>query len=62
MKFELTRDEEKMVQEWEASHKCTVRNKSCCGGEITYSFTQTSIGTAVDVKCLCGETLTVREL
>lgn len=38
MKFELT-EKEKMVQEWEVNHKCTVRNKSCCGGEITYSFT-----------------------
>ncbi len=62
MKFELSKEEEKMVEEWELSHKCTERNKSCCGGEITYSFTPTSIGTAVDATCVCGQTLTVREL
>ena len=62
MKFELSKEEEKMVREWEENHKCTERNKSCCGGEITYSFTPTSIGTAVDAVCVCGQSLTVREL
>ena len=62
MKFELSKDEEKMICDWETNHKCNARGKSCCGGEITYSFTPTSIGTAVVVQCICGETLTVREL
>ena len=62
MKFELSKEEEKMVHDWEESHKCTARNRSSCGGEITYSFTPTSIGTAVDAVCICGQTLAVREL
>lgn len=62
MKFELTLEEEKIVREWVENHKCTARNKSCCGGEITYSFTPTTIGTAVDASCICGQTLIVREL
>lgn len=62
MKFELSKDEEKLVRDWEVSHNCKERNKSCCGGEITFCFIPTSIGTAVDVQCICGATLTVREL
>ena len=62
MKFELSKEEEQMVRDWEETHKCNERNVSCCGGETTYHFTPTSVGTAVDVTCICGQTLTVREI
>ena len=62
MKFELNKEEEKMVCDWKEKHKCTERNVSCCGGETTYYFTPTFIGTAVTVSCVCGQTLTVGEI
>ena len=62
MKFELTLEEEKMVRAWELSHRCTEPRKSYCEGKIRYSFTPTDIGTAVDVTCICGKKITIREL
>ena len=52
MKFELSKEEEKMVRDWEETNKCNERNVSCCGGETTYHFTPTTIGTAVTVSCI----------
>jgi len=62
IKFELSNEEERTLRKWEENHKCPLRSKSCCGGETTICFTPTSIGVAVDAKCICGAKIELREL
>lgn len=62
MKFELTIEEEKMLRTWEQNHKCSLRTKSCCGGETTISFTPTGIGLFIEATCLCGAQIDIRGL
>ena len=56
-KFELGPLEEKRAEEFIKKHiKCSKEHPTAIGGSITYIFTPTSIGTAVEVECsLCGE-------
>ena len=60
--FSLTDDEYEFVNRWEETHKCSCRGKSCCGGEMSITFTPTSIGTHISVKCVCGQEIEVREV
>lgn len=62
MRFEITLEEEKILKEWEQNHKCRLRGKSCCAGETTVSFTSTSLGMAINAKCVCGAEIELREV
>lgn len=52
----LNEAEQWLANEWLERHRETCEPlPSCIGGDITYSFTPTSIGTVVRIKCTCGE-------
>ena len=57
MTFTIPEQEAEQVVEWVMKHTCNVRNRyqGAIGGAITFSFTPTSIGEIVSVKCACGE-------
>ena len=60
--FTLTSDQYNAISKWADNHKCSCRHgnrpsKSCCGGEISYIFTPTTIGTAISAQCFCGQEL-----
>ena len=65
MRFELTEKEYQKYTEWADTHECKFRIKKewmskpmryvgPIGGEDTFCFTPTGLGTAVKVKCACG--------
>ena len=60
--FKLNQKESEDATNWALTHNCTCKNKSCCGGEVSITFTPTSIGTAVELYCICGAKHTLREL
>lgn len=56
--FVLTEDEEKRISDWQNKHnerKHLTKYFGAAGGELTYLFTPTGIGTFGTVKCACGE-------
>lgn len=56
--FVLTEDEEKRISDWQNKHnerKHPTKYFGAAGGELTYLFTPTGIGTFGTVKCVCGE-------
>ena len=53
-KFEITNDEWDKIQVWNKSHSC-INDNIAIGGKLTISFTPTSIGTFIEVNCICGE-------
>ena len=60
--FTLTDEEYAQIEKWADTHDCACRHgkrpsRSCCGGEISVTFTPTSIGTFVSVECICGAKL-----
>jgi hypothetical protein len=60
MKFEILGEELRSFQQWNNDHKkvCTLLNgdtQPAIGGRLTFSFTPTGLGSAVSVKCACGE-------
>lgn len=60
--FSLTDEQHSQIKEFADTHECTARHgtrpsRSCCGGEISVTFTPTSIGTAISARCVCGKTL-----
>lgn len=63
--FILDDEQEKKVSDWQKNHKCPFRMEDGCrrGGSFgdieTYSFTPTSIGIVVTVKCACGSKIDV---
>lgn len=60
--FHLTDEEHDAINKWAETHNCPSRNRSCCGGEISVTFTPTSIDTFVSAKCVCGAKLELEEL
>ena len=59
--FSLTDEEYNMIADWANTHECTARygnrrSLSCCGGEISVTFTPTTIGTCISATCICGKT------
>ena len=59
MIFKLHEDDLKEYTNWLKEHRkvCDVYMKTAIGGELTYSFTPTGLGTITTVKCACGEEL-----
>ena len=62
--FFLTDEEYSLIKDWADTHDCTCRcgdrpSRSCCGGEISITFTPTSIGTVISASCICGKTYTI---
>lgn len=52
--FELTENEAKAAEEFEKIHlACEKKHPTAIGGNISYKFTPTSVGTAVVIKCFC---------
>ena len=60
--FKLTDEQYELINKWADNHKCSCKNRSCCGGEISITFTPTTIGTEISAKCICGETIIVDDL
>ena len=57
--FMIYPDESEKINEWLKDHN---HYSGAVGGNITYSFTPTSIGIIGTVKCSCGKSLCFREL
>lgn len=65
--FRVYDSEWEKIREWQTSHNQEKHNSKkssfgVSGGQWTYLFTPTGIGTIVTVKCTCGDELCVREL
>lgn len=60
--FKLTKEENETATNWALTHNCTCQKKSSCGSEVSITFTPTSIGTAVELSCVCGAKFSLREL
>jgi len=56
MRFELTEEQKKRVEEWFQEHKCDA-DPGSIGGKFSYIITPTGLGDCVMVKCLCGESI-----
>ena len=62
--FPITENEKQKVEEWMKKHDAEahgaanntdrLRRAGCCGGNYSYEFIPTSIGTVSYVKCGCG--------
>lgn len=62
--FPITENEKQKVEEWMKKHDAEshgaanntdrLRRAGCCGGNYSYEFIPTSIGTVGHVKCGCG--------
>jgi hypothetical protein len=69
--FILTDEQERKIKEWdnpETGHVCSLKRENgngkyagAIGGHLSYSFTPTSIGEIVTVKCACGAELDVTD-
>lgn len=53
--FELTDQAHALAEAFIVEHNCSVGYTGAIGGKISYEFTETSIGTIIEVKCGCGE-------
>ena len=65
--FSLTDEQYNTIKNWAETHECRLRKKerassSCIGGEISVTFTPTSIGTYVAAHCSCGKELDLNNL
>lgn len=65
--FYLTDEEYKIIEEWANTHECSCRrgnraSRSCCGGEISITFTPTTIGTVISASCICGKEIELDNL
>lgn len=65
IEFKLTPEESNRAQNWIQKHSCGIRKKpipqGAIGGRISFTFTNTTIGTIIVVKCACGNELLVNE-
>lgn len=52
--FDLNEVEKSRAEEFKKIHKKCYR-PTAIGGQFSYIFTPTSVGTAVSIKCICGE-------
>lgn len=66
--FCLTDEEHKAIHKWADEHECSCRcdggrpSRSCCGGEISVTFTPTTVGMAKSARCICGKELDLNTL
>lgn len=58
--FKLTKEQKKKFKEWEKTLK-QIDHTSCMGGDYTFKFTPTSMGTLVEVERYDGEKLDLTE-
>jgi len=58
--FKLTKEQKKKFKEWEKTLK-QIDRASCVGGDYTFKFTPTSMGTLVEVERHDGEKLDLTE-
>jgi hypothetical protein len=64
MTFKLYGKELETYRQWYKLHKCEFTkpgSTGAIGGRLTYSFTPTSLGSAVTIKCACGEKINVTD-
>lgn len=62
---EITKEMHDEMAEWYEAHnngKCAKGYHGCCGGNVTFEITPTSIGDFLTVRCRCGATLEFEEL
>lgn len=52
--FFLDDPEQDAAEEFVVTHQCSIEYEGAIGGAISYTFTDTSIGTAITVSCACG--------
>lgn len=67
--FKLSPTQIEKYQIWSEEHECSLPcvpglGKHCgaIGGEETFCFTPTGIGTFLNVKCVCGASLDLSEI
>lgn len=63
MDFEIPEEYVDDVANFQSSHECPIRGKyqGAIGGQYTYSFTDTSIGTIIRISCACGKELVLTD-
>lgn len=55
MIFSLSKKEQEKVDQFKEKHYCTrPKYQGAIGGRYTYSFTPTSLGSIVSIKCVCS--------
>lgn len=59
--FWVDPDQLKKLSEFESNHKCSMRYYGAIGGALTYSFTPTTLGVVIKVKCACGKEIDVTD-
>lgn len=60
--FTLTDEEEIAAKTFKSNHKHSDVDKGTIGGHISYLFTPTSVGRAVDIRCnICGKTRSITD-
>lgn len=62
--FVASESETEMAVAWIAKHKCSLRQnikKNMYKRSISWIFTDTSIGTAIEVSCSCGKKANVTD-
>ena len=62
--FKLSEEDIEKWKTWNTEHKkvCKSLYAGAIGGRLTYCFTPTGLGTIIEVKCLCGETLDLTDV
>lgn len=65
--FSISNQEWENINSWRKKHNTEKHGgphpySGAIGGELTYEFVPTSIGTVCTVKCHCGESYTFRDL
>lgn len=55
VKFELTDEQHSTAMKWGYDHECPISYEGAIGGKLTFTFTDTSLGTVEKVVCSCGE-------
>lgn len=61
----ITEEMHDEIAVWYETHnngKCAKGYHGCCGGNVTFEITPTSIGDFLAVRCSCGATLDFEEL
>lgn len=68
LQFTLSESQIKKLDKWRKHHKCSIKAQygiekyvGAVGGELTYHFTPTSIGSVVTVSCSCGKKIDITE-
>ena len=67
MIFKLNKIENEAVMNWIEKHNtegCKLQDfteQGAIGGRISYTFTPTSVGCAIEVKCACGASCDVTD-